>query len=79
LLWSGSALLVVGLLYLAAGIIWTDGVQYGLGVWILLTGAASVSAGVPGNFAVVSLAGGGGLVLAAALHHARFRGARRRP
>jgi hypothetical protein len=79
LLWTGSSLLVVGLLYLAAGIIWDDRVQYGLGVWILLTGAASVSAGVPDNFAVVSLAGGGGLLLAAALNRVRLQGSRRRP
>jgi hypothetical protein len=44
---------------------WQDRVQYGLGAWMLVTGASSVLAGVPGNFAVVSLAGGGGLLLAA--------------
>jgi hypothetical protein len=76
LLWTGSALLVVGLLYLAGGIIWGDRVQYGVGVWILVTGAASVSIGVPGNFAVVSLAGGGGLLAAAALARARNRRSR---
>ncbi len=73
LLWSGSSLLVVGLLYLAGGMIWTDRVQYGLGAWTLVTGAASVSAGVPANFAVLSLAGGGGFLVAAALAHARGR------
>ena len=65
LLWSGSSLLLVGVLYLAGGAIWQDRFQYGLGVWMLVTGAGSVLAGVPGNFAVVSLAGGGGLLLAA--------------
>jgi len=34
-------------------------------VLMLVSGAASVFAGVPGNFAVVALAGGGGLLLAA--------------
>jgi hypothetical protein len=71
LLWSGSSLLVVGLLYLAGGMIWTDRVQYGLGAWTLVVGAASVSAGVPGNFAVLSLAGGGGFLVACALAYAR--------
>lgn len=66
LLWSGSALLLVGVLYLAGGALWQDRFQYGLGVWMLVTGAASVWAGVPGNFAVLSLAGGGGLLLTAA-------------
>jgi hypothetical protein len=65
LLWSGSSLLLVGVLYLAGGALWQDWFQYGLGVWIVLSGACSVLAGVPGNFAVVSLAGGGGLLLAA--------------
>jgi hypothetical protein len=65
LLWSGSALLLVGVLYLAGAALWQDRFQYGLGVWMLVTGAGSVFAGVPGNYAVLSLAGGGGLVLAA--------------
>jgi hypothetical protein len=65
LLWSGSSLLLVGVLYLAGGALWQDRFQYGLGVWMLVTGAGSVLAGVPGNFAVLSLAGGGGLLLTA--------------
>jgi len=65
LLWSGSSLLLVGVLYLAGGALWQDRFQYGLGVWMLVTGAGSVLAGVPGNFAVLALAGGGGLLLTA--------------
>jgi hypothetical protein len=42
-----------------------DRFQYGLGLWMLVSAATSVFAGVPGNFAVVALAGGGGLLLAA--------------
>lgn len=77
LVWSGTSLLVVGLLYLATGIVWRDPVQYGLGAWTLLVGAGSVSAGVPANFAVLSLAGGGGFLVAAVLLHARRRPSRR--
>lgn len=76
LVWSGSALLVVGLLYLATGIVWRDRVQYGLGVWTLIVGTASVSAGVPANFAVPSLAGGGGFLVATALAQAGTRRSR---
>jgi len=65
LLWSGSSLLLVGVLYLGGGALFQDRFQYGLGAWMLLSGAVSVFAGVPGNFAVVALAGGGGLLLAA--------------
>ena len=80
LVWSGSSLLVVGLLYRAAGIVRRDRIQYGLGAWTLITGAGSVSAGAPANFAVLSLAGGGGFLVAAALSQAskhRSRRARR--
>jgi len=72
LLWTGSSLLAVGLLYLAGGMLWDDRLQYGLGVWVLITGAGSVAAGVSGNFAVLSLAGGGGFLVAATV--ARVRG-----
>ena len=65
LLWSGSSLLLVGVLYLGGGALFQDRFQYGLGVWMLASAACSVFAGVPGNFAVVALAGGGGLLLAA--------------
>jgi hypothetical protein len=73
LMWSGTSLLVVGLLYLAGGMLWRDRVQYALGAWTMITGAASVSAGVPANFAVLSLAGGGGFLVAALLAHTRTR------
>jgi hypothetical protein len=35
LLWSGSSLLLVGVLYLAGGALWQNRFQYGLGVWML--------------------------------------------
>jgi hypothetical protein len=68
LLWSGSATLVIGLLYLAGGTLWCDRVQYLLGVWMLLTAAGSVFAGVPGDFAVLALAGGGGFLVQCAYY-----------
>jgi hypothetical protein len=77
LLWTGSSLLAVGLLYLAGGMLWGDRLQYALGAWVLVVGAASVAAGVPQNFAVLSLAGGGGFLVAAALAQARDRSAGR--
>jgi len=71
LLWTGTSLLAVGLLYLAGGMLWDSRLQYGLGLWVLVTGAAGVAAGYPGNFAVLSLAGGGGFLVAAAVARAR--------
>lgn len=75
LLWPGSAVLVCGILYLAGGLLWRDRLHYGVGAWTVLVAAGGVAAGVPGNFAVMSLAGGGGLLAAAAV--ARRRDARR--
>ncbi|MGE5132274.1 MAG: hypothetical protein ACM32E_05110 [Gemmatimonadota bacterium] len=66
LLWPASTLLVVGVLYLAGGVIWQDRLTYGLGAWTLLVAGVSVAAGPPANFAVLALAGGGGLLAAAA-------------
>jgi hypothetical protein len=67
LLWPGSTLLVVGVLYLAGGVAWQDRLIYGLGAWTLLVAAGSVAAGTPANFALMALAGGGGLLAAAAI------------
>lgn len=66
LLWSGGSLLVIGLLYLAGGTLWRDRSWYALGVWMLLAAGGSVFAGVPGNYLVLSVAGGGGLLVTAA-------------
>jgi hypothetical protein len=71
LLWSASALLLVGVLYLAGGALFDDRLQYGVGVWTLLSATAAVPAGVPGNFLVMAIAGGGGFLGMAAYHHWR--------
>jgi hypothetical protein len=73
LIWSGSALLVVGLLLLAGGMLWPGSGQYALGVWILVSSALSVLVGYPANFLVLAVAGGGGLVVMAAVVHVRGR------
>ncbi|MER6382183.1 hypothetical protein [Streptomyces sp. NPDC001250] len=73
LLWSGTSLTLTGLLYMAGGVIWRDRLQYGLGLWMLASAAGSVFAGVPGNFLVLSLAGGGGFLAAALCHTLRGR------
>ncbi len=73
LLWSGTSLMLTGLLYLAGGMLWQDKLQYGLGVWIVVSGAGSVVAGAPYNFLVLSLCGGGGFLVAAAVFMLRGR------
>ena len=73
LLWSGSALLVVGLLYLAGGALWNHLPQYVLGVWTLACAVACVFAGYPSNFLVLALPGGGGFVALGLYLHLRAR------
>ena len=66
-LWPGLAVLVGGVLYIAGGALWQDRILYLLGAWTVVVGAASTFAGTPGNFAVLSLAGGGGLIAVAVI------------
>jgi len=73
LLWSGTSLLLTGTIYLAGGILWQDVRQYFLGGWIIVCSGASVLVGVPGNFLVLSLAGGGGFAVAALVYTVRPR------
>ena len=73
LLWPVLSGLVVGTLYLAGGALWQDGLQYGLGVWILVASAAGSIAGYPGVYLVMCLAGGGGFLVAAAYFTVRMR------
>ncbi|MFC9256331.1 hypothetical protein [Amycolatopsis thailandensis] len=73
LLWSGTSLMLTGLMYLAGGMLWQSKLQYGLGVWIIACGAASVLAGGPHNFLVLSLAGGGGFLVASLVFLVRSR------
>lgn len=73
LLWSGSALVVVGLLYLAGGALWNHVPQYVLGVWTLATAVLTVFDGYPANFLVLALAGGGGFVVLGLYLHVQGR------
>jgi hypothetical protein len=66
LLWPGSFLLVVAVLFLCGGVLFSDRSQFGLGVLSSAVAAASTFAGWPGNYAVLALAGGGGLLVSSA-------------
>lgn len=73
LLWSASSMLLVGLLYLAAGMLWRSVPQYLLGAWMIVFAAVSALVGFPGDFLVLSLAGGGGMLAQAAYFALRGR------
>ncbi|QCB94935.1 hypothetical protein [Cellulomonas shaoxiangyii] len=66
---NGIACLVVGLLYMACGAMWQVRPMYVLGVWIIAAAAAASLVGTPGGYLVMSLAGGGGMLLGAVVAH----------
>lgn len=65
LLWTTLPGLLVGVLYMMAGALWQDWSGFALGVWILVSTGLGALAGLPGIYLVMSLAGGGGFLLAA--------------
>ncbi|MBE1498114.1 hypothetical protein H4696_005214 [Amycolatopsis lexingtonensis] len=73
LLWSGTWLLLTGVMYLAGGMVWQDKLMYGLGAWMIVSAALSVLVGYPHNFLVLTICGGGGFLLASIVYFARER------
>ncbi|WP_456826226.1 hypothetical protein [Cellulomonas sp. P5_E12] len=71
---NAIAALVVGLLYLTGGVLWRSSAMYVLGGWIALVGAGAALAGLPGSYLLMALAGGGGMLAAAAVEAVRGRG-----
>lgn len=72
ILWPTVAGFVVGLLYLGEGAARRNLLHYGLGTWLALTSAAALFLGVPGQFWVLTIAGGGGFAVAAVLERRRL-------
>jgi len=70
-----ASLLMVGALYMAGGAIWEERIQWALGAWICVSTIAAALVGSPHMYLVMSLAGGGGMLVAAGVEAAR----RRRP
>lgn len=74
-LWASGSALVIGLLYMAGGALWQDRGQFWLGVWFAVIAGTAGLLGSPWAFLVLSVAGGGGLLLASgvalALRHRR--------
>ncbi|MBF0688300.1 MAG: hypothetical protein IR158_11135 [Cellulomonas sp.] len=71
---NGAACLVVGLLYMAGGALWQQLSLFLIGAWMIATAAAASLVAMPDGYLVMSLAGGGGMLVAcllAALHRRR--------
>jgi hypothetical protein len=77
LLWSGTWLLLTGVLYLTGGMLWQDKLMYGLGAWMIVSAGLSVLVGFPANFLVLAICGGGGFLLGAIVYFAREKSGRR--
>lgn len=71
LLWPTGSAVVVGLMYLMGGAIQRDLVQYALGIWLAMLGAAAMFAPVGPHYAVLVLAGVPAYLIAAALEGRR--------
>ncbi|MFJ7219000.1 hypothetical protein [Amycolatopsis sp. NPDC098790] len=76
LLWSGTWLLLTGVMYLAGGMLWQDKLMYGLGAWMIVSSALSVLVGFPANFLVLTVCGGGGFLLASIVYFVREKKSR---
>jgi hypothetical protein len=74
---NASGALVVGLLFLAGGMMWRSPGMYGLGAWMCLVAGAAALVGLPGSYLVMALAGGGGMLVASGLEAVLRRGADR--
>lgn len=66
-----SSALLVGTLYMAGGAVWGDRTQWALGAWICVVTVVGALAGVPALHLVMALAGGGGMLAAAAVDGVR--------
>ncbi|SDJ66860.1 hypothetical protein SAMN04487820_101167 [Actinopolyspora mzabensis] len=64
MLWASGSGLLVGLLYLSGGALTGSWTQYCVGLWILAINAAGAFTGIPNHYLVMSLAGGGGFLVA---------------
>lgn len=66
--------LIVGVLYMAGGAIWSDRTQFTLGGWICAVTVVAAAVGWPHMLAVMALAGGGGMIAAALVAQRDRRG-----
>lgn len=72
-LWPAASCLLVAALYMMGSAVWRDPHMFALGAWFAVCVVAGVLVGLPGMFAVMSLAGGGGFLVTAAWFAVRRR------
>ncbi|HEY2674304.1 MAG TPA: transporter [Rugosimonospora sp.] len=73
LLWSATSVGLVGVLYLAGSATWQSRDLFVLGIWLTISNIAGVLAGPGWHSLVISVAGGGGLLVAGFVVWLRWR------
>lgn len=73
---NGMSALIVGILYMAGGMLWRVRSLFAIGVWMAIVAAVATSAGLPGSFAIMALAGSGGFAVGAVFEQLSRRSAR---
>jgi len=64
---NSIACLVVGMMYMAGGALWRETAMYVIGAWMIAVAAAASLVSMPTGYLVMSLAGGGGMLVGAAI------------
>lgn len=59
---NGFASLIVGLMYIAGGLLFEENRMYAAGAWMLVTAGLAAFAGMPNTYLVMAVAGGGGFL-----------------
>lgn len=75
---NGFACVIVGLLYLAGGMLFEEARMYAIGAWMLVTAVLAAFAGLPNTYLVMAVAGGGGFLVMVAVEQV-IRARRRSP
>lgn len=73
LLWAAASVGLVGILYLAGSAIWQSHDLFFLGLWLTISNIAGVLAGPGWHSLIISVAGGGGLLVAGLVEWLRWR------
>lgn len=75
---NGFACLIVGLMYIAGGLLFEEVRMFAIGAWMLVTAVLAAFAGMPNTYLVMAVAGGGGFLAMVAVEQV-LRARRRSP
>ncbi|GHH70018.1 hypothetical protein [Promicromonospora soli] len=75
---NGFACLIVGLMYIAGGLLFEEVRMFAIGAWMLVTAVLAALVGMPNTYLVMAVAGGGGFLAMVAVEQV-IRTRRRSP